>query len=417
MNNLLFYLIIAIVFSDFLFERISEYLNQGWRTKAIPVYLQGIYDKEKYQNQQAYSQVNGRFSLLSSSFSFLLLFVFLFLQGFAWLNDWLSAYITHPLALGLVFLGLLFLVSDLLGTPFDIYQTFVIEERFGFNKTTAGTYFTDKLKAYVLGAVLGFVLYALVFKLYQLFGKNFWLLAWGVMAFFMLFMSLFYSNLIVPLFNKQTPLPPGELRTAIEAYSQKVGFKLNNIYQINGSKRSTRANAYFTGFGPQKRIVLYDTLIEELKTEEIVAVLAHEVGHYKKKHTLSAMLLSLLQTGLMLYVLGLFIDSPLLSQALGVEEPAFHLSLIAFSLLYSPFSTFSGILMNIISRKNEFQADAYAKETYSGEHLVTALKALARSNLSNLTPHPFYAFLHYSHPPLGRRILALGVNTSAKKQL
>jgi len=232
----------------------------------------------------------------------------------------------------------------------------------------------------------------------------FWIYAWLVVAVFSIFMSMFYSNLIVPLFNKQTPLKEGELRSSIEDFAQKVGFKLDNIFVIDGSKRSAKANAYFTGLGPKKRIVLYDTLINDMETDELVAVLAHEIGHYKKNHIIQGLIISLIQTGIVLFIFSLLIDSPLLSKALGVEEPNFHIGLIAFGILYSPVSFVLGIFMNMLSRKNEYQADAFAAKNYRPEALASALKKLSVKNLSNLTPHPKYVFFNYSHPPLLERL-------------
>ncbi|MBI9066920.1 MAG: M48 family metallopeptidase [Salinivirgaceae bacterium] len=404
MYTSIFYIIIGIIVFEFIFEKYFDWLNSSWRGKPIPEELNGIYDDDKYKKQQEYAKVNSRFSNLSSAFSFLLIIGFLFLHGFGKLNHWVENYVEHPIAIGLMFFGILFFALDIVGLPFSLYQTFVIEERFGFNKTTKKIFILDKLKGYLVSIVLGGVIYSIVYKLFEVTGDLFWIYCWVFIAGFMLFMTLFYSNLIVPLFNKQTPLDEGELKNAINEFSQKVGFTLKNIYQINGSKRSTRANAYFTGLGPKKRIVLYDTLINDLSTEEIVAVLAHEIGHYKKRHTLSGLVISMLQLGLMLYLLSLFISNPLLSEALGVNQPAFHIGLIAFSLLYSPISTVTGLLMNILSRKNEYQADNFAAENYHAMHLISGLKKLSSSNLSNLTPHPAYVFINYSHPSLINRI-------------
>jgi STE24 endopeptidase len=283
----------------------------------------------------------------------------------------------------------------------------VIEERFGFNKTTPKIFILDKLKGWLLVLILGGGLIALVVWIYTISGPWFWMLAWGAIGFFTIFMTMFYSNLIVPLFNKQTPLEEGSLRKAIESFAQKVNFKLKNIFVMDGSKRSTKANAYFTGLGAKKRIVLFDTLIKDHTDEELVSVLAHEVGHYKKKHTLSGTVLSLLQMGLMLYILSLFIGKPVLSQALGASEGSFHMGILAFMLLYSPLSMILGLIMNAVSRRNEFTADRYAGEHYDPEPLKEALKKLSVNHLSNLTPHPAYVFFHYSHPPLLERLKAL----------
>jgi STE24 endopeptidase len=253
-------------------------------------------------------------------------------------------------------------------------------------------------------AIVGGGILALIIWFYQSTGTNFWLYAWGLVAVFVLFMNMFYSKLIVPLFNKQTPLEAGDLRDKIAAYAETVGFKLDKIFVIDGSKRSTKANAYFSGFGSEKRVTLYDTLINDLDEDEIVAVLAHEVGHYKKKHVIFNLISSILLTGLTLYILSLFISNPMLSNALGVEIPSFHIGLIAFGMLYSPISEITGLIMNLFSRKFEYQADDYAKNTFKAEPLITSLKKLSKNSLSNLTPHPAYVFMHYSHPTLLERI-------------
>jgi STE24 endopeptidase len=266
------------------------------------------------------------------------------------------------------------------------------------------------LKGYLLGAIIGGGLLALIIYIYQLTTSSFWIYAWLVVSGFSIFMVLFYSNLIVPLFNKQTPLPDGELKSAIENFSDKVGFKLDNIYVIDGSKRSTKANAYFTGFGSKKRVVLYDTLINDLTTNELVAVLAHEIGHYKKHHVLWSLLLGILQTGIVLFIFSLFVGSSELSAALGVNTPSFHIGLIGFGILYSPISMVTGLAMNIFSRKNEYQADAFAAKYFDASELRSALKKLSVKNLSNLRPHPAYVFFHYSHPTLLQRLNALKAN-------
>ena len=400
-------IIIAILAVNYILERVLEYVNSRRFTAALPDEVKDVYDEGKYEQSQQYKKVNYRFSILTSTFSFVLILCMFLLGGFAF-ADRLSRSITdHPILVALVFFGILMFVFDLVNTPFSVYDTFVIEEKFGFNKTTVRTFVTDKLKGWLLGAVIGGGILALVVWFYQRTTTSFWIYAWILITAFSVFMYMFYSNLIVPLFNKQTPLGEGELRNAIMEFSDRAGFRLRNIFVIDGSKRSTKSNAYFTGLGPRKRIVLYDTLVEDLEVPEIVAVLAHEIGHYKKKHTLSGLILSVLQTGLILYILSLFVGSPLLSQALGASQPSFHIGLVAFGVLYSPISTILGLGGNVLSRKNEFQADRYAGENYSAGPLIDALKKLSRKNLSNLTPHPAYVFFHYSHPPLLQRIRAL----------
>jgi len=407
MAQSLFYFIIGILIFDYLLERLLDYLNSTRWSNELPTELTGIYDAGKYKKSQDYARTNTRFSLLTSTISLVAMLLILFFGGFAWLDDLVRQYTINPILMALLFFGILGLVSDLLSTPFTLYSTFVIEEKFGFNKTTPTIFLLDKLKGWLLSLILGGGLVALVVWIYASTGSWFWLLAWGVIGFFIVFMTMFYSNLIVPLFNKQTPLEAGELRSSIETFARKVSFKLKNIFVMDGSKRSTKANAYFTGLGAKKRIVLFDTLIKDHTTDELVGVLAHEVGHYKKKHTVTGTILSLLQVGLMLYILSLFIGNPELSMALGADEGSFHMGVLAFGLLYSPLSLLLGLVMNSISRKNEFAADRYAGEHFNPDPLQDALKKLSVNHLSNLKPHPAYVFFYYSHPPLLRRLKSL----------
>lgn len=407
MSVTIFYIILIIILFDFVLERFLDYLNSTKWSDNLPTELEGIYDDEKYKKSQNYERVNHRFSYVTSTFSLVLILVMLFFDGFAFVDAIARNWVSNEILVSLVFFGILMFASDVLNTPFSIYATFVIEEKFGFNKTTVKTFILDKIKGWLVGIIIGGGLMWLIIWFYQYTTEYFWLLAWGAVSIFMIFMTMFYSSIIVPLFNKQTPLEDGELKEAINEFSSKVGFKLKNIFVIDGSKRSTKANAYFTGLGAKKRIVLYDTLINDLSTEEIVAVLAHEVGHYKKKHTLTSIILSLIQTGITFYILGLMIGNEDLSKALGVEKVSFHIGLIAFGMLYSPISLIVGLFMNILSRKNEYQADAYAAEFYKAEYLISGLKKLSVKNLSNLTPDPLYVFFHYSHPTLLQRIKAL----------
>jgi len=383
------------------------YLNSTTWSSKLPEEVSDIYRAKEYDKAQQYSKANKRVGIIGSTISLLLILAFLFFGGFAWLNNVLSDVTTHYIGLPLLFFGVLYIVSDLLSLPVALYSTFVIEEKFGFNKTTIGTFIVDKLKGYVLTALLGGLLLSVIIFIYYKTQTFFWLLAWGVVAFFTLFFATFFTSLIVPLFNKLSPLETGELKDAINAYANKVAFPLKNIFVVDGSKRSSKANAYFSGLGKQKSIVLYDTLIEQNSTEELVAILAHEVGHYKKKHIQKGLLISIIQTGIILFILGLALKSPVLSQALGVEEPTFHIGLIAFGILFSPISTILGLFMNNFSRKNEYEADAYAKATASGTALINALKKLSVNHLSNLNPHPAYVFFYHSHPTLLQRLRAL----------
>ena len=373
----------------------------------IPKALEGIYDQEKYEQSQNYQKDKLLPSLISSALGFIGTVLMIVLGGFAWVDELVRVYFEHPIAIALSFFGVIMLLSSLLGLPFSYYSTFIIEEKYGFNRTSLKTFILDKIKGGILSIVIGGGLLALLIWIYLQTTNNFWWMAWAVIATFMIFMTMFYSSVLVPLFNKQTPLEEGDLKNAISQFASKVNFKLDNVYVMDGSKRSSKGNAYFSGLGAKKRIVLFDTLINDLSKEEIVAVLAHEIGHYKKKHTFSGIILSLLQTGLMFYIFSLIIANPLLSEAFGAKQHGFHLGLIAFGILYSPISTFLGLGMNILSRKNEYEADDYALQNYDAKALGNALKKLSVSSLSNLTPHPLYVFFYYSHPSLLQRLKAL----------
>ena len=400
----LFYIIIAILIINFIVDKILDALNAKHFNDTLPTDLQDVYDETEYKKSQAYKKTNYKFSNLTSLFSLLLTLAFFFFDGFEYVDNIARSYSDNNILLALIFFGIIMLGSDILTTPFSYYKTFVIEEKFGFNKTTKKTFILDKIKGLLMMAIIGGGILALIIWFYEFAGNQFWLYAWGTVAVFTLFMNMFYSRLIVPLFNKQTSLEAGDLRDKISAYAKTVGFKLDKIFVINGSKRSTKANAYFSGFGREKRVTLYDTLINDLNDDEIVAVLAHEVGHYKKKHIIFNLIASILLTGFTLYILSIFISNPLLSNAMGVEIPSFHIGLIAFGLLYSPISEITGLIMNYISRKFEYQADDYAKQTYKAEPLITSLKKLSKNSLSNLTPHKAYVFMHYSHPALLERV-------------
>jgi len=405
--NAFFWVLVGIVIFGYALDKVLDYLNSTMWTDKLPAELEGIYDAERYKKSQQYQKDNMKVSFYQSTLSLLLILAMLFFYGFAMVDQWVAGFTNNMIISALLFFGVLGFASDLIGTPFSWYDTFVIEERYGFNKSTKKIFIMDKLKGWLITAIIGGGLLALIIWFYSMTQEYFWLYAWGAITVFMVFITMFYSNLIVPLFNKQTPLEEGELRDAIFDFCRKVGYKLDNVFVIDGSKRSTKSNAYFSGLGPKKRIVLFDTLVNDLTTDEIVAVLAHEIGHYKKKHTLTGMLLSVVQTGLTLYILSVFIHNQQLAEALGASEPKFHLGLIAFGILYSPISMILGLGMNMISRKNEYQADRYAGEHYKPQALIEALKKLSIKNLSNLTPHRAYVFFHYSHPPLLKRINAL----------
>lgn len=405
--EVILYIILGISLISYLFDQALDYLNLKALKPEVPSEIKDFYDTEKYHKSIAYQKEQSRFSFISSAFSFILSFGMLLLGGFGLVDSWLRPVIENQIVLALVFFGVIMIVSDVISIPFQWYSTFVIEEKYGFNKTTAKTFILDKLKGYVLGAVIGGALVSVLIYLVNSIGPNFWIWFGLIAAAFILFVNMFYTSLLLPLFNKLTPLGDGELKTAIEQFSKKVNFPLDNIFVMDGSKRSAKANAFFSGIGKKKKIVLYDTLITNHSTEELVAVLAHEVGHFKKKHIIWSYLISIVQVFFVLFVLSRMIFNEDLSLALGGSQQAIHLNLIAFGILFSPISGITGLFMSLLSRKNEFEADAYAKETYDGNALSNALKRLSVDSLSNLYPHPAYVFFHYSHPPLLQRLAAL----------
>lgn len=406
-SETIFFIIVVFLCLDFVLERVLESLNSKHMSPVLPDSLKGIYDEKEYSRFQSYKRENGRLDSWSSGVGFVVMIVFLVAGGFGWYNSWVVSLTDSVVWQTILFVVGLSVVSSVLDIPFDYYATFRIEEKYGFNKTTRRVYWLDTVKELFLSLVLGGVLLALVVWFYTWAGTYFWLYAWGAVTLFSVFMAMFYSQLIVPLFNKQTPLQEGSLRDKIQAFAGKVGFKLDNIYVIDGSKRSTKANAYFTGLGPKKRVVLYDTLIDELTEEEIVAVLAHEVGHYKKRHTLRSMVVSVIQMGVLFWLFSLCVNNVALSEALGGDRVYFQLGLIAFAILYSPVNLILGIGMNVWSRSNEYEADAFAARYYEGDYLVSGLKKISVKSLSNLTPHPLYEYVYYSHPSLLKRIDAI----------
>lgn len=401
------YIIISLVVFNYIFSTVLNFINNKYWKDEIPPIMQDYYKKDNYIKAKKYAKEKGQINLISSTLSTLITLLFLILKGYGYLNLLISNYYEIPFLQSSMFFLSLFVLSDLISIPFSCYNTFVIEEKYGFNKMTVKTFIFDKIKSYLLTIILGGALLYGALILVNILENGFWLFLWLSLSILMLLINMFYADIIVPIFNKLKPLESGSLREKIEQYSQKVGYSLKNIYVIDGSKRSSKANAFFSGLGPRKTIALYDTLIANHTEEELVAVLAHEVGHYKKKHIVTSLILTILQLGLMSYLLEICLKQNEISEALGGNEPVFHLGLLAFTILYSPIGTILSVLMNINSRKNEFEADNYAKETYNGDSLSLALKKLSVDNLSNLYPHPFYTFLHYSHPPLLHRLEAL----------
>ena len=401
------YLILGVLMFGFLLHQILDFLNVKHPTSQIPKNLEGYLSQEKLDQAKAYQRENFRFKLVVGIFYFILSFLLIYQGWLGGVDNWVGEFGFGPIAQALVFFGLMFFASDLLELPVEYYSTFVIEEKYGFNKTTLGTFFADKIKGYALTIVIGGGLLLLFLWLIEQMGQDFWWQFWIVAAVFMILVNLFYTSLILPLFNKLTPLEDGGLKQKIMTYARKVDFPLDNIFVMDGSKRSAKANAFFSGQGKRKKVVLYDTLIEQHSEDELVAVLAHEVGHFKKNHIVLGMVISVIQVGLMLFLLGQFVFSESISLALGGDSMAVELNIIGFAMLFSPISTVLGIGMNWLSRKNEFEADEFAKSTFAGVPLAQALKTLSVKSLSNINPHPWYVFVNYSHPPLLERLARL----------
>ena len=401
---IIFYLLISIILFNFIKDYFLDYLNSKFFDKKIPENLSDIYDKEKYQKSQDYKKTLYKFGKISKAYSLTILLLFFFLDGFLFIDNFARSVFESELLISLSFFGIIFFGSDILNLPFSLYSIFIIEEKFGFNKTTFKIYFFDKIKSWFITILFGGGILSFIIFQFETVGKDFWIVAWVFITTISILINGFYAQIIVPLFNKQTKLEEGNLKNDIEKYSKKVGFDLSNIFVIDGSKRSTKANAYFSGFGKQKRVTLYDTLLNKLNDNQIIAVIAHEIGHYKKNHIIFNLIFSTIQTGLMLYILSLLIYMPIFSEALGIQSHSFHIGLITFSILYAPISEIFSLIFNVFSRKFEYQADHYAKETFNSKHLIEALKVLSKDSLSNLTPHPKYVWWHYSHPTLAQRI-------------
>ena len=405
--EIIFKLLTGIIIFNFIKDFFLDYLNSKNFNNKIPELISDVYDSEKYFKSQEYKKTQYRFSKYSKIFSLIIILSFFYFDGFIIVDSFSRNLFKSEILISLTFFGTIFFGNELLSLPFSVFFTFFIEEKFGFNKTSIKTYISDKLKSWILtilfgGGILGFIIFQ-----EQLIGENFWIVAWIFITGITIIINGFYSQIIVPLFNKQKKLEKGELRSEIEKYSCKVGFDLSNIFIIDGSKRSSKANAYFSGFGKQKRVTLFDTLIDKLNKKQIVAVIAHEIGHYKKNHIIFNLFFSIIQTGFMLYILSLFIYMPVFSEALGIENHSFHIGLVTFSILFTPISEISSLIFNMFSRKFEYEADEFAKNTYNGEYLIEALKILSKDSLSNLTPHPKYVWWHYSHPTLFQRVIRL----------
>ena len=408
MNTFAVIILIAVL-SEYFLSVVSGILSLRTFSPTLPAEFREVFDEDKYAEARRYGQTQTYFGLIHSSFDLAILLAFWLFGGFEWLDQVVRTAGYGPLASGLVYIGLLTLASSLLGLPFRLYSTFVIEARFGFNRTTVGTFVSDLLKGLALGIVLGGLLLAVVLLFFEWAGPLAWLWCWLAATAFMLIIQFVAPTWIMPIFNKFTALEDGELHDAIVGYTRSANFPLQGLFVVDGSRRSSKANAFFTGFGANKRIGLYDTLVDDYSVPEVVAVVAHEVGHYKKQHIVKSMVLSVVHLGVMFWVLSLFLQQEALFEAFFVTEPSVYTGLLFFGLLFTPVELVLSVLLNVFSRKNEFEADAFsAMTTGDADSLVRALKKLSADNLSNLTPHPFDVFLHYSHPPVLERIRALG---------
>ena len=408
MEQTYYFIIIGALIVEYLLSTISSVLNMNSITATIPDGFQEFYDDKKYSKSQEYLKDKTKLGLYSSTFSLILTLIVIHFGLFGFLDEFVRSHSTHYIVSGLFFFGILFVINDILNIPFSLYSTFVVEEKYGFNKTSIHTFVSDKCKGYGLTIVFGSALMVPIFYFFNTFQDNGWWIAWALMTAFMIAVQPLFVHVIAPMFNKFTPLEEGDLKAAIEDFSNKVSFPIGRIDIMDGSKRSAHSNAYFSGFGKSRRIALFDTLLDKHSTEEIVSVVAHEIGHYKKKHIITGTILGIIETGIMLFIFNLFMNDSELFTVFSVDTVSVYCGLVFFSMLYSPVSMVTSIFTTAMSRKNEFEADAYALETtQKPEPLISMLKGLSASNLSHLTPHPLMVFLSYSHPPVVDRIAAV----------
>ena len=408
MENIYYYIIISAIVFEYVISSVSSFLDLGNINPDIPDHFKKAYDKKKYAKSQEYLKTKTKFSLVSSTFSIVLIFLVIHLGIFGVLNEFVNLQTNHFILQGLLFISIIYIFQDIISLPFSLYSTFVIEEKFGFNKTTVGLFISDKIKGYAIFIVMGSIIITPILYLFHEYENFGWLIAWSLLALFMIAVQPLFVHVISPMFNKFTPLEDGELRTAIEKYTTQVDFPLARIDIMDGSKRSAHSNAYFSGFGKSRRIAIFDTLVENHTNDEIVSVVAHEVGHYKLKHIIHGTIIGIIETGIMLFVFNFIMNDYALFRVFGVNDLSVHAGLIFFSMLYAPVTMITSVISNAISRKNEFEADNYSLQTTKNkEALISMLVGLAANNLSHLTPHPFKVFLSYSHPPTIDRIKAL----------
>ncbi|ACN14655.1 endopeptidase family protein [Desulforapulum autotrophicum HRM2] len=409
-------LILVTLIGGYLIDSLAEYLNIRHLNPNLPHEFSDVYDTDKYARSQEYLKVNTRFGFITASFDLTILLIFWFGGGFGVLDTFVRGLGQNTIVTGLVFIGILLLLKLLISLPFSLYSTFVIEEKFGFNRTTPGLFFKDLVTSILLSLILGGFLLSLILWFFESFGPLAWILCWMASILFIIGIQYLVPTWIMPLFNKFIPLEQGTLKDAIFRYARSIDFSLSHIFVMDGSKRSGKANAFFTGFGKNKRIVLFDTLIKQQSVEELVSVIAHEMGHFKKKHILRRLMVSILQMGVIFFLISLFISQEGLFHAFFVDNISIYAGLVFFGMLFSPIDLFLSLIMQFYSRRDEYEADRFAAiTTGSPHHLVTALKQLSVHNLANLTPHPFYVFLNYSHPPILERIGVLKkMGTSVK---
>jgi len=406
--NIYAVIILTTILLESILNLVSDLLNLKNLSGDLPDEFEGVFNADDYKKSQEYTKVNTKFGFITSIFGLAVMLIFWFSGGFNYLDTIVREWNLNPIWTGLIYMGILVFLKSIISLPFSIYSTFVIEERFGFNKTTPKTFITDMLKVIMLSIIIGGPLLAGVLAFFNYAGNLAWFYCWIAVTIFTIILQYIAPTWIMPLFNKFKPLEDGDLKTRILDYAKSVKYSLSGVFVMDGSKRSSKSNAFFTGFGKNKRIALFDTLIEKHTISEMVSILAHEIGHFKKKHIIIGMALSIFHSGIVFYLLSIFLSHQGLFQAFYMDQMSIYTGLIFFGMLYSPIELILSIALNIFSRKNEYTADRFAVETTkNSEDFIDALKKLSLTNLSNLRPHPFYVYLNYSHPPVLQRIQAL----------